>query len=58
MPRFHIFDPPDPIDRPLCSNFGWTMWIAHSGPEVSDHDKRTIERQGHDESENKGGKQE
>ena len=34
------------------------MWIAHSGPDVSDHDKRTIERQGHDEPENKGGKQE
>ena len=34
------------------------MWIAHGGPDVSDHDKRTIERQSHDEPENKGVKQE
>lgn len=58
MSRFHIFDPPDPMDRPLCSNFGWTMWIAHGGPDESDHDKRTIERHGHDEPENKSIKQE
>jgi len=22
------FEPPEPADRPLCSNCGWTMWIA------------------------------
>jgi len=58
MPRIHTFDPPDPMDRPLCSNFGWAMWIAQSGPDKSDYDKRTIERQGHDEPKNKGVNQE
>ncbi len=34
------------------------MWIAHGGPDESDRDKRTIERQSDGEPENKGVKQE
>jgi hypothetical protein len=41
MSRFYIFDPPEAMDRPLCSSFGWTMWIARTEP-----DKRPAERQG------------
>lgn len=45
MSRFYIFDPPEPMDRPLCSSSGWTMWIARSEPDKPDHDKRPVERQ-------------
>ncbi len=34
------------------------MWIAHSKQDDSDHDRRAIERHGHDEPENKSVKQE
>ena len=30
---------------PLCSNSGWTMWIARSEPDNPGHDKRDVERQ-------------
>jgi hypothetical protein len=40
----NVFDPPDPMDRPLCSSFGWTMWIARSEPDNPGHDKRDVER--------------
>ena len=46
MSRFYIFDPPEAMDRPLCSSFGWTMWIARSEPDKPDRDKRPAERQG------------
>ena len=45
MSRTYVFDPPDPMDRPLCSNSGWTMWIARSEPDNPGHDKRDVERQ-------------
>jgi len=43
MSRSHIFDPPEPTDRPLCSNCGWTMWIARIEPDKPDHDKHTFD---------------
>jgi len=46
MSRFYIFDPPEAMDRPLCSSFGWTMWIARTEPDKLDRDKRPTERQG------------
>ena len=46
MSRFYIFDPPEAMDRPVCSSFGWTMWIARSEPDKPDRDKRPAERQG------------
>jgi hypothetical protein len=46
MSRFYIFDPPEAMDRPLCSSFGWTMWIARTEPDKLDRDKRPAERQG------------
>ncbi len=36
------FEPPDPSDRPICSNCGWTMWIARIEPHIEGHDKRTF----------------
>ena len=45
MLRSYVFDPPDPMDRPLCSSLGWTMWIARSEPDNPGHDKRDVERQ-------------
>lgn len=53
MPRFHIFDPPEPMDRPVCSNFGWTMWIARTEPDEPGHDKRTVEHRGREDQETK-----
>ncbi len=35
------FEPPDPTDRPLCSNCGWTMWIAQIEPHEPDSHKHT-----------------
>jgi hypothetical protein len=46
MSRFYIFDPPEAMDRPLCSSFGWTMWIARTESDKPDRDKRPVERQG------------
>jgi hypothetical protein len=46
MSRFYIFDPPEAMDRPLCSSFGWTMWIARTEPDKPDRDIRPAERQG------------
>jgi hypothetical protein len=53
MSRFYIFDPPEAIDRPLCSSFGWTMWIARTEPDKPDRDKRPVERQGSERQESK-----
>ena len=36
------FDPPDQSDRPICSNCGWTMWIARIAPHIPGHDKHTF----------------
>lgn len=36
------FEPPDPTDRPLCSNCGWTMWIARIEPHESDSHRHTL----------------
>jgi hypothetical protein len=36
------FDPPEMADRPLCSNCGWTMWIASREPDKAGHDKHTL----------------
>jgi hypothetical protein len=36
------FDPPNPIDRPLCSNCGWTMWIAAIEPHDDGCDRHTL----------------
>jgi hypothetical protein len=37
----HTFDPPDPTARPICSNCGWTMWVAliepHDDPDCAKH---------------------
>ncbi len=42
MSQSHIFGLPEPPDRPLCSNCGWTMWIARIEPDNEDHDKHTF----------------
>jgi hypothetical protein len=36
------FDPPEPADRPICSNCGWTMWIARIEPHAPGHHKHTL----------------
>jgi hypothetical protein len=36
------FEPPQPTDRPLCSNCGWTMWIARIEPHEPDSHKHTF----------------
>jgi hypothetical protein len=36
------FDPPEPTDRPICSNCGWTMWIARIEPHAPGHHKHTL----------------
>ena len=53
MSRFYIFDPPEPMDRPLCSSFGWTMWIARTEPDKADHDKHPVERQSSENQDSK-----
>jgi hypothetical protein len=53
MSRSHIFDPPEPIDRPLCSDGGWTMWMARVEPDKPDLDKRSVERQSSEHQETK-----
>ena len=42
MPDTQNFDPPDPIDRPICSNCGWTMWIACIEPHEPGFDRHTL----------------
>ena len=53
MLRSYVFEPPDPMDRPLCSSFGWTMWIDRYEPDNPGHDKRDVERQRHKDQEAK-----
>lgn len=53
MSRFYVFDPPEAIDRPLCSSSGWTMWIARTEPDKPDRDKRAVERQSGEHQESK-----
>jgi hypothetical protein len=36
------FEPPDPVDRPICANCGWTMWIASIEPDAPGHDRHTL----------------
>jgi hypothetical protein len=36
------FEPPDPVDRPICSNCGWTMWIVSIALDRPGHDKHTF----------------
>jgi hypothetical protein len=35
------FAPPEPTERPLCSNCGWLMWVTlveqHEDPELAKH---------------------
>ncbi len=50
MLRSYVFDPPDSMDRPLCSSLGWTLWIARSESDNPGHDKRDVERQRRKES--------
>jgi hypothetical protein len=47
------FDPPDPIDRPVCANCGWTMWIARIEPHEPGYDRRTLKCQRCDTEETK-----
>lgn len=42
MPESDSFEPPDPIDRPLCSACGWTMWIANIEPHEPGHERHTL----------------
>ncbi len=42
MSDTHSFDPPDPIERPICSSCGWTMWIARIEPHEPGLDKHTF----------------
>lgn len=58
MSRFYIFDPPEAMDRPLCSSSGWTMWIARTEPDEPDRDKRPVERQSSERQESKIGNDE
>jgi len=39
------FDPPDPIERPICSNCGWTMWIARIESHEPGFDRHTYKCQ-------------
>ena len=36
------FEPPGPLERPLCSNCGWTMWIATIEPHQEGHERHTL----------------
>jgi hypothetical protein len=36
------FEPPEPGDRPICSNCGWTMWIARIEQHAPGHHKHTL----------------
>jgi hypothetical protein len=37
------FEPPEPTERPLCSNCGWTMWVALIEPhDEPDHVKHNF----------------
>jgi hypothetical protein len=40
------FEPPDPIDRPICSNCGWTMWVAAIALDRPGHHKHTFKCDG------------
>jgi hypothetical protein len=42
MPDSPNFEPPDPIERPLCAACGWTMWIASIEPHPQGHEKHTL----------------
>ncbi len=43
MSQSDCFDPPEPGDRPVCSNCGWTMWITLIEPhDGSDQVKETF----------------
>ena len=53
MSRTYVFGPPDPMDRPLCSNSGWAMWIGRPEPDNPGHDKRDVERQSRKDQEPK-----
>ena len=39
------FDPPSPIERPICANCGWTMWIAHVEKHEPGYDRHTYKCQ-------------
>lgn len=45
MPDTHSFDPPDPMDRPICANCGWTMWVARIEPHQTGYDRHTLKCQ-------------
>jgi hypothetical protein len=38
----HSFDPPDPIDRPLCTYCDWIMWIARIEAHEPGYDRYTL----------------
>ena len=42
MPDSQNFEPPDPLERPLCASCGWTMWIATIEPHEQGHEKHTL----------------
>ena len=42
MPDPQNFEPPDPIERPLCAACGWTMWIAAIEPHEDGHARHTL----------------
>ncbi len=43
MSQPNNFDPPEPTERPLCSNCGWTMWVMLIEPhDEPDHVKHTF----------------
>jgi hypothetical protein len=41
MSQSHGFEPPEPEERPICSNCGWTMWVStiepHDDPDSVKH---------------------
>jgi len=39
------FDPPDPMDRPICAACGWTMWISRIEPHEPGYHRHTLKCQ-------------
>jgi len=42
MPEPENFEPPRPMDRPLCAACGWTMWISTIEPHEEGHERHTM----------------